>query len=83
MDESEGPTGKMIVDGIKVDYSSLSRELKENQGEEVDFEFIESLKEISSEIEKLVPNMKAIDKYIYIMDEDDLFFVGLMMLRIN
>ena len=64
MDESEGPTGKMIVDEIKVDYSALSRELKENQGEEVDFEFIESLKEISSEIEKLVPNMKAIDKYL-------------------
>ena len=64
MDESEGPTGKMVVDEIKVDYSALSRELKENQGEEVDFEFIESLKEISSEIEKLVPNMKAIDKYL-------------------
>lgn len=48
--------------GIEVDFSELPEELQENNDEKVEEELLEKIKLISSELEKMAPNMKAVER---------------------
>ncbi|CAM0136232.1 unnamed protein product [Umbelopsis sp. WA50703] len=47
---------------IAVDYSSLSRNLKENDDSSIEDEFQSSIQEISQQIDQMAPNLKAVDR---------------------
>src|SRR5690606_4331749 len=48
--------------GIEVDFSELPEELQENNDEKVEEELLEKIKLISSELEKMAPNMKDVER---------------------
>ncbi|KAI8824133.1 uncharacterized protein EV422DRAFT_307840 [Fimicolochytrium jonesii] len=50
------------VEGIKVDFSSLKAAYKEDGSDEMDTDFQDLIRNLTNEIEKLAPNMRAIDK---------------------
>ncbi|KAJ3410001.1 Structural maintenance of chromosomes protein 1, partial [Chytridiales sp. JEL 0842] len=63
-DGSESQTSyKAMLENLQVDYSGLKKEHKQNGNYEVDAEFQESIKNISSDIEKMAPNMRAQEKF--------------------
>ncbi|KAI9343871.1 hypothetical protein DFJ73DRAFT_503657 [Zopfochytrium polystomum] len=62
MDTDDSPT-RMDINQIKVDYSGLKRDLKQNSSDEADIEFQETLKNLTSEIERMAPNMKAGERF--------------------
>ncbi|KAJ3297255.1 Structural maintenance of chromosomes protein 1 [Borealophlyctis nickersoniae] len=47
---------------IEVDYSSLKKAERTNGSDETEAEFVEKIKSLSSEIEKMAPNMRAVDR---------------------
>ena len=47
---------------IQVDYSSLSDKLKRTKEKKAEEELLEQMKQITVEIERAAPNMRAIDK---------------------
>ncbi|KAI8805659.1 RecF/RecN/SMC [Cladochytrium replicatum] len=67
VDDSSGPTAtaNAILDRIQIDYSSLTSEQRQNGGEEIEGDFEEQIKTISSEMERLAPNLRSVDR----MDE--------------
>ncbi|KAJ3248105.1 Structural maintenance of chromosomes protein 1 [Chytriomyces hyalinus] len=52
-----------ILDSVTVDFSVLKREQKQNGSDEAEIEFQENIKNLTSEIEKLAPNMRASEKF--------------------
>ncbi|KAJ3109189.1 Structural maintenance of chromosomes protein 1 [Phlyctochytrium planicorne] len=48
---------------IDINFHSLKKDQRDNDSEEMDAEYQESLKSLSNEIEKIAPNMRAIEKY--------------------
>ncbi|KTW31066.1 cohesin subunit SMC1 [Pneumocystis jirovecii RU7] len=47
---------------IEIDYSSLDKSLKENGSIDIENRLFEKISELTSEIEKIAPNMKAIER---------------------
>ncbi|KAI8922093.1 P-loop containing nucleoside triphosphate hydrolase protein [Powellomyces hirtus] len=63
VDEDGGTqTSRMIVQKIRVDFSGLKSTHKEDGSDEAELAFQETLASLSSEIERIAPNMRAIDK---------------------
>jgi hypothetical protein len=68
MDETEGfaeasaHQAKILAE-IKIDFSALSRDEKENGADEIDMEFDDQIKKITEQIHALAPSVKASDKY--------------------
>ncbi|KAI8840072.1 RecF/RecN/SMC [Chytriomyces cf. hyalinus JEL632] len=52
-----------LLDSVTVDFSVLKREQKQNGSDEAEIEFQENIKNLTSEIEKLAPNMRASEKF--------------------
>ncbi|KAL1954619.1 hypothetical protein VTO42DRAFT_860 [Malbranchea cinnamomea] len=48
--------------GIEVDFSSLGDSLKEESGEKLDEELQERVRTLNSELDKMIPNMRAIER---------------------
>ncbi|KAA8908954.1 RecF/RecN/SMC [Sphaerosporella brunnea] len=67
-EEGEGvagsPFGKAAMRdyGIKVDFDELSEELREDGSEKVEEELLDKIKTLSSELDRMAPNMKAIER---------------------
>lgn len=47
---------------LEVDYSDLDQEQKENGNTEIEQEFQDEIKNITAEIERMAPNLKAVDR---------------------
>lgn len=47
---------------ISVNYSSLSRNFKENDDSSIEDEFQAGIQEISQQIDQMAPNLKAVDR---------------------
>ena len=71
MDESQGNESQAdslyeqsltILNQVKIDYSGLHRDQKENNNEQIEFDFIENLNTINLDLEKLSPHVKSFDK---------------------
>ncbi|KAJ3126687.1 Structural maintenance of chromosomes protein 1 [Nowakowskiella sp. JEL0407] len=62
----EGPsasqTEQVSFSSLKVDYDDLNDEEKENLSDEMEFEFIESIKNLTADIERMAPNMRATER---------------------
>ncbi|KAJ3088604.1 Structural maintenance of chromosomes protein 1 [Quaeritorhiza haematococci] len=50
------------MDNLKLDYSMLKRDQKENDSPDLDLDFQETIKNLGSEIERITPNLKALDR---------------------
>ncbi|KAJ3226707.1 Structural maintenance of chromosomes protein 1 [Clydaea vesicula] len=69
MEETEGPSSQVlsknqqkIFEQILLDFSILTIQEKENDGDEIDVDFCDSIKKLENELEVLAPNMKVADK---------------------
>ncbi|KAF8471838.1 hypothetical protein BDZ91DRAFT_677116 [Kalaharituber pfeilii] len=68
MDIDEDPTSSAISPvtvqdyGIEVDFDELDDEFKESAEENVEEHLLEKIKLLSSDLERMAPNMKAIDR---------------------
>ncbi|KAJ1560311.1 Structural maintenance of chromosomes protein 1, partial [Cladochytrium tenue] len=63
VDDDVYAQARASVEQIQVDFSGLKRDLRENSSDEMDVEFQETLKNLSAEIERISPNMKAVEKF--------------------
>ncbi|KAG5518171.1 hypothetical protein PMAC_003357 [Pneumocystis sp. 'macacae'] len=62
-DEEINRSNNIISDWkIEIDYSSLDKSLKENGSIDTERHLFEKISELTSEIEKIAPNMKAIER---------------------
>ncbi|KAI8611046.1 condensin complex subunit SMC1 [Chytriomyces sp. MP71] len=52
-----------LLDSFQVNFSMLKKDQKKNGSDEAEIEFQESIKGLTSEIEKLAPNMRASEKF--------------------
>ena len=64
VDNEEDAPGKTEVNdyGIRVDYDELDDDLKEDSSEQCDSSLQEAITNIQSELEKMAPNMRAIER---------------------
>ncbi|KAJ3214675.1 Structural maintenance of chromosomes protein 1 [Dinochytrium kinnereticum] len=65
LDESHEASQEFVktILSLEVDFGSLKKNQRENDSEDMDNEFQESVRDLTSEIEKISPNMRAIEKY--------------------
>jgi structural maintenance of chromosome 1 len=47
---------------IAVDYTSLSRNLKDNDDSSIEDEFQTSIRDLSQQLDEMAPNLKAVDR---------------------
>ncbi|KAK9456973.1 RecF/RecN/SMC protein [Dipodascopsis uninucleata] len=65
LDEESGPSqvpGANEDYGIEVDYDSLDDDLKDNGADEVEETLLDNIKTLTSDLEKMSPNMKALER---------------------
>ncbi|KAI9209027.1 RecF/RecN/SMC [Polychytrium aggregatum] len=63
VDEPSGPSSSTVqLSNIQIDYRSLKADYRENGSSELDVELEENIKGLAAEIERLAPNMKAVER---------------------
>ncbi|KAI9139793.1 hypothetical protein BKA69DRAFT_607804 [Paraphysoderma sedebokerense] len=55
-------TQRSAMSSITIDYTDLDEDLKEQGTEEIENEFTEKVQKLNEEIERVAPNLKAIDR---------------------
>lgn len=61
--EDDGMLRTEIPDwGIEIDYSSLSKESKEDNSDELERDLLKEIKDLSDQLEHMAPNMKAVER---------------------
>lgn len=61
--EQDSPRATEVEDyGIKVDFSSLEDEIKQDDSEQCEASLQESISTLQSELDKMAPNMRAIER---------------------
>ncbi|KAJ1551655.1 Structural maintenance of chromosomes protein 1 [Nowakowskiella sp. JEL0078] len=61
-ENSEGNERRIAIEDLEVDFSKLTDDNKSDGSDEMEIEFEEKIKNLTNEIEKMAPNMRAVDR---------------------
>lgn len=78
VDEDEGGTQRPRTVqgfGIEVDFEALEEEEREDGSAEATAEFDAAITRLNADIERMAPNLKAMERYIYSLKAFDLVLI--------
>ncbi|KAJ3125079.1 Structural maintenance of chromosomes protein 1, partial [Irineochytrium annulatum] len=61
--ERPSQPSKTVLAKVTVDYATLKKEYKQNDSDEMDIEFQETIKSLAADIERMAPNMRAGERF--------------------